>query len=227
MLFTRWQERRRLCDAAIVDWSSELLAGCFGVRPGRLRREGKMFTQSAHGLGQTLQYQGTGVKVCLLKLGHIDIDSSSFTTQELKKALSKMKEHLKTDDTLEEKVDNAKDLHSFGGLQLLINALNSTEPLMKEYASFVLGAALSSNCLLEPVRMAAYLEGKLRLTILDADNYLEWKTRLRIALKAQGLHQVVEETPPPEGTTNAEKTARQNWLVKDAKAGAMIAASSS
>uniref|UniRef100_A0ACB8GEF0 Nucleotide exchange factor sil1 n=1 Tax=Sphaerodactylus townsendi TaxID=933632 RepID=A0ACB8GEF0_9SAUR len=40
-------------------------------------------------------------------------------------------------------VDNAKDLLSLGGLQLLINGLNNTEPLLKEYVSFVLGAALS------------------------------------------------------------------------------------
>ncbi|KAJ6659276.1 hypothetical protein lerEdw1_019322 [Lerista edwardsae] len=189
------------------------------------------------------------------RLGQVDLDPSSFTTQELKKALAKMKESLKTDDTLEQKVfllkdvcenttdnlalyvlssscgkqflhlilecsvhqrlwpnsetlihqedvrkrfrsidklkeefkelnlqletdfeimfklinkfnssastleekiaalhdleyyvhqvDNAKDLLSLGGLQLLINGLNSSEPLMKEYASFVLGAALS------------------------------------------------------------------------------------
>lgn len=38
------------------------------------------------------------------RLGHVDIDPSSFTTQELKKALAKMKESLKTDDTLEQKV---------------------------------------------------------------------------------------------------------------------------
>ncbi|KAG8124368.1 hypothetical protein E2320_019660 [Naja naja] len=129
------------------------------------------------------------------RLGQIDIDPNSFTTQELKKALAKMKETTKADDTPEEKthqedirrrfrpieklkeefrelnlqletdleimlklinkfnssastleekitalsdleyyvhqVDNAKDLLSLGGLQLLINGLNSSEPLMK------------------------------------------------------------------------------------------------
>ncbi|KAH0621913.1 hypothetical protein JD844_023657 [Phrynosoma platyrhinos] len=146
------------------------------------------------------------------RLGPIDVDPGSFTTQELKKALAKMKKSMKTEDTLEEKahqedvrqrfrpieklkeefrelnlqletdseimfklintfnssastleekiralydleyyvhqVDNAKDLLSLGGLQLLINGLNSTEPLMKEYVSFVLGAALSRKRLL-------------------------------------------------------------------------------
>ena len=40
-------------------------------------------------------------------------------------------------------MDNAQDLLSFGGLQVVINGLNSTEPLLKEYAAFVLGAAFS------------------------------------------------------------------------------------
>ncbi|XP_053140932.1 nucleotide exchange factor SIL1 isoform X2 [Hemicordylus capensis] len=185
------------------------------------------------------------------RLGHIDIDSSSFTTQELKKALSKMKEHLKTDDTLEEKahkedvrqrfrpieklkeefkelnlqletdfeimfklinklnsststleekiaalhdleyyvhqVDNAKDLHSFGGLQLLINALNSTEPLMKEYASFVLGAALSSN---PKVQVAAIEGGALQklLVILATDQPLPVKKKALFALSSMLRH---------------------------------------
>ncbi|XP_047585732.1 nucleotide exchange factor SIL1 isoform X5 [Lutra lutra] len=40
-------------------------------------------------------------------------------------------------------MDNAQGLLSFGGLQVVINGLNSTEPLVKEYAAFVLGAAFS------------------------------------------------------------------------------------
>ena len=40
-------------------------------------------------------------------------------------------------------MDNAQDLLSFGGLQVVINGLNSTEPLVNEYAAFVLGAAFS------------------------------------------------------------------------------------
>ncbi|XP_051486748.1 nucleotide exchange factor SIL1 isoform X3 [Apus apus] len=40
-------------------------------------------------------------------------------------------------------VDNAKDFLSMGGLQLVIEGLNSTEPALKEHAAFVLGAALS------------------------------------------------------------------------------------
>nr|XP_013033891.2 nucleotide exchange factor SIL1 isoform X2 [Anser cygnoides] len=139
------------------------------------------------------------------RLDKMDIDSNSFTSQELKKALAKMKESEKAErmaheeevkkkfrpiqqlkeefeklnvkmetdyeimdkliskfnssaSTLDEKVaalydleyyvhqvDNAKDFLSMGGLQLVIEGLNSTEPVLKEHAAFVLGAALSSN----------------------------------------------------------------------------------
>ncbi|KFW73974.1 Nucleotide exchange factor SIL1, partial [Phalacrocorax carbo] len=139
------------------------------------------------------------------RLGKVDVDSNSFTSQELKKALAKMKESekierkayeeevrkkfrpieqlkeefeklnvkMETDyeimvkliskfnsstSTLDEKVaalydleyyvhqvDNAKDFLSMGGLQLVIDGLNSTEAVLKEHAAFVLGAALSSN----------------------------------------------------------------------------------
>lgn len=40
-------------------------------------------------------------------------------------------------------VDNAKDFLSMGGLQLVIEGLNSSEASLKEHAAFVLGAALS------------------------------------------------------------------------------------
>ncbi|XP_026524347.1 nucleotide exchange factor SIL1-like isoform X2 [Notechis scutatus] len=176
------------------------------------------------------------------RLGQIDVDPNSFTTQELKRALAKMKETKKADDTPEEKahqedirrrfrpieklkeefrelnlqletdleimlklinkfnnsastleekitalsdleyyvhqVDNAKDLLSLGGLQLLINGLNSSEPLMKEYASFVLGAALSSN---PRVQVAAIQGGALQklLVILATDQSLAVKKKVR------------------------------------------------
>ncbi|XP_061478425.1 nucleotide exchange factor SIL1 isoform X3 [Rhineura floridana] len=185
------------------------------------------------------------------RLGHVDIDPSSFTTQELKKALAKMKKTMMEDDvlahkahqedvrrrfrpieklkeefrelnlqletdfeimfklinkfnssasTLEEKitalydleyyvhqVDNAKDLLSIGGLQLLINGLNSTEPLMKEYASFVLGAALSSN---PKVQIAAIEGGALQklLVILATDQSLAVKKKALFALSSMLRH---------------------------------------
>lgn len=40
-------------------------------------------------------------------------------------------------------VDNAKDFLSLGGLQLVIQGLNSSEASLKEHSAFVLGAALS------------------------------------------------------------------------------------
>ncbi|KAM6466952.1 nucleotide exchange factor SIL1 isoform 2-T2 [Liasis olivaceus] len=185
------------------------------------------------------------------RLGQIDIDPNSFTTQELKRALAKMKETMKADDsseqkthqedvrrrfrpieklkeefrelnlqletdleimlklinkfnnsasTLEEKitalsdleyyvhqVDNAKDLLSLGGLQLLINGLNSSEPLMKEYASFVLGAALSSN---PRVQVAAIEGGALQklLVILATDQSLAVKKKALFALSSMLRH---------------------------------------
>lgn len=181
------------------------------------------------------------------RLGSIDLDPSSFTTQELKKALAKMKESAKADDVLEQKahqedvrqrfrpieklkeefrelsmqletdfeimsklinrfnsttstleekiaalydleyyvhqVDNAKDLLSLGGLQLLINGLNSTEPLLKEYVSFVLGAALSSN---PRVQVAAVDGGALQklLVVLATDPSLAVKKKALFALSS-------------------------------------------
>nr|XP_008113583.1 PREDICTED: nucleotide exchange factor SIL1 isoform X1 [Anolis carolinensis] len=185
------------------------------------------------------------------RLGPIDVDPGSFTTQELKKALAKMKKSTKTEDpskekahqddvrrrfraietlkeefrelrlqmetdaeimfklinkfnssasTLEEKiralydleyyvhqVDNAKDLLFFGGLQLLINGLNSTEPLMKEYVSFVLGAAMSSN---PRVQVAAIEGGALQklLVILATDQSLAVKKKALFALSSMLRH---------------------------------------
>lgn len=40
------------------------------------------------------------------------------------------------------KIDNAKDLATTGGLQLLIDALNSTQDEIKLEAAFVLGSAV-------------------------------------------------------------------------------------
>ncbi|XP_062981336.1 nucleotide exchange factor SIL1 [Elgaria multicarinata webbii] len=185
------------------------------------------------------------------RLGPIDIDPSSFTRQELKRALAKVKESMKTDDTLEQKahqedvrkrfrpieklkeefrelnlqletdfdimfklisklnssastleekiaalydleyyvhqVDNAKDLLYLGGLQLLINGLNSTEPLVKEYTSFVLGAALSSN---PRVQVAAIEGGALQklLVTLATDQPLAVKKKALFALSSMLRH---------------------------------------
>ncbi|KAM9695643.1 nucleotide exchange factor SIL1 isoform 3-T3 [Trichechus inunguis] len=63
-------------------------------------------------------------------------NSSSSSLEEKIAALFDLEYHV-------HQMDNAQDLLSFGGLQVVINALNSTEPLVKEYAAFVLGAAFS------------------------------------------------------------------------------------
>ncbi|XP_077793211.1 nucleotide exchange factor SIL1 isoform X4 [Macaca mulatta] len=74
-------------------------------------------------------------------------------------------------------MDNAQDLLSFGGLQVVINGLNSTEPLVKEYAAFVLGAAFSSN---PKVQVEAIEGGALQklLVILATEQPLTAKKKV-------------------------------------------------
>uniref|UniRef100_A0A8C7B4C8 Nucleotide exchange factor SIL1 n=1 Tax=Neovison vison TaxID=452646 RepID=A0A8C7B4C8_NEOVI len=77
-------------------------------------------------------------------------------------------------------MDNAQDLLSFGGLQVVINGLNSTEPLVKEYAAFVLGAAFSSN---PKVQVEAIEGGALQklLVILATEQPLPAKKKVLFA----------------------------------------------
>ncbi|XP_065265312.1 nucleotide exchange factor SIL1 isoform X2 [Emys orbicularis] len=183
------------------------------------------------------------------RLDEMHISSNSFTSQELKEALAKMKEKEKTESTMEQKanledvrqrfrpieelkkefeklnmkietdfevmvklinkfnsststldekvaalydleyyvhqVDNAKDFLSLGGLQLVINGLNSTEPVLKEHAAFVLGAALSSN---PKVQVEAIEGGALQklMVILATEQPLSVKKKLQF-LKLGGL----------------------------------------
>ncbi|XP_075397743.1 nucleotide exchange factor SIL1 [Tenrec ecaudatus] len=78
-------------------------------------------------------------------------------------------------------MDNAQDLLSFGGLQVVINGLNSTEPLVKEYAAFVLGAAFSSN---PKVQVEAVDGGALQklLVLLATEQPLATKKKVLFAL---------------------------------------------
>lgn len=78
-------------------------------------------------------------------------------------------------------MDNAQDLLSFGGLQVVINGLNSTEPLVKEYAAFVLGAAFSSN---PKVQVEAIEGGALQklLVLLATEHPLTTKKKVLFAL---------------------------------------------
>nr|XP_025953527.1 nucleotide exchange factor SIL1 isoform X1 [Dromaius novaehollandiae] len=190
---------------------------------------------------------GMGEEKRRKRLGKMDIDSNSFTSQELKKALAKMKESEKTErmaheeevrkkfrpieelkeefeklnvkletdyeimvkligkfnssaSTLDEKVaalydleyyvhqvDNAKDFLSLGGLQLVINGLNSTEAVLKEHAAFVLGAALSSN---PKVQIEAIEGGALQklLVILATEQPLAVKKKALFALSSMLRH---------------------------------------
>ncbi|XP_075571455.1 nucleotide exchange factor SIL1 isoform X1 [Pelecanus crispus] len=177
----------------------------------------------------------------------VDVDSNLFTSQELKKALAKMKESEKAErkaheeevrkkfrpieqlkeefeklnvkmetdyeimvkliskfnssaSTLDEKVaalydleyyvhqvDNAKDFLSIGGLQLVIDGLNSTEAVLKEHAAFVLGAALSSN---PKIQIEAIEGGALQklLVILATEQPLAVKKKALFALSSMLRH---------------------------------------
>lgn len=78
-------------------------------------------------------------------------------------------------------VDNAQDLVSLGGFHLVIIALNSTEPKLKEYAAFVIGSAASNN---PKVQIAAVDGGALqKLLVLLA-------TQQPVAVKKKSLFAV-------------------------------------
>ncbi|XP_053422404.1 nucleotide exchange factor SIL1 isoform X2 [Nycticebus coucang] len=151
-----------------------------------------------------------------LKKGkRLDINTNTYTSQDLKSALAKLKEGAEMENSMEDKarqaevkllfrpieelkkdfdelnvvietdmqimMDNAQDLLSFGGLQVVINGLNSTEPLVKEYAAFVLGAAFSSN---PKVQVEAIEGGALQklLVILATEQPLTTKKKALFAL---------------------------------------------
>nr|KAF6350113.1 SIL1 nucleotide exchange factor [Myotis myotis] len=145
----------------------------------------------------------------------LDINTNTYTSQDLKSALAKFKEGAEMESSKEDKarqaevkrlfrpieelkrdfaelnvvietdmqimMDNAQDLLSFGGLQVVINGLNSTEPLVKEYAAFVLGAAFSSN---PKVQVEAIEGGALQklLVILATEQPLTAKKKVLFAL---------------------------------------------
>ncbi|XP_042547973.1 nucleotide exchange factor SIL1 isoform X2 [Dipodomys spectabilis] len=111
----------------------------------------------------------------------LDINTNTYTSQDLKSALAKFKEGEEMKNSKEDKMDNAQDLLSFGGLQVVINGLNSTEPMVKEYAAFVLGAAFSSN---PKVQVEAIEGGALQklLVILATEQPLTAKKKVLFAL---------------------------------------------
>ncbi|XP_067852611.1 nucleotide exchange factor SIL1 isoform X2 [Heptranchias perlo] len=84
-------------------------------------------------------------------------------------------------------VDNAQYLMSTGGLQLVINALNSTERLIQEHAAFVLGAALSSNPKVQIEAMEAGALQKL-LVLLATDQPVAIKKKALFAFSSMLRH---------------------------------------
>ncbi|XP_063301455.1 nucleotide exchange factor SIL1 [Pelobates fuscus] len=80
-------------------------------------------------------------------------------------------------------VDNAQDLHKLGGLQLLINSLNSTEPSLIEHSAFVVGSALASN---PNVQIQAFEGGALQklLVILATEQSVSVKKKALYALSS-------------------------------------------
>ncbi|XP_069505503.1 nucleotide exchange factor SIL1 [Ambystoma mexicanum] len=80
-------------------------------------------------------------------------------------------------------VDNAQDLLPLGGLQLVVNGLNSTEPLLRERSAFVLGSALSSNPRVQVKAMEGGALQKL-LVILATEQPLPVKKKALFALSS-------------------------------------------
>lgn len=66
------------------------------------------------------------------------LNSSSSNLSEKEYALNELEYYV-------HQIDNARDLHSIGGLALVIKLLNSTEPSLASRASYVLGSAAQSN----------------------------------------------------------------------------------
>lgn len=62
------------------------------------------------------------------------LNSSSSNLSEKEYALNELEYYV-------HQIDNARDLHSIGGLALVIKLLNSTEPSLASRASYVLGSA--------------------------------------------------------------------------------------
>ncbi|XP_060693006.1 nucleotide exchange factor SIL1 isoform X2 [Hemiscyllium ocellatum] len=84
-------------------------------------------------------------------------------------------------------VDNAQHLMSIGGLQLVIKALNATEPRIQEHAAFVLGSALSGN---PKVQIEAIEAGALQklLILLATDQPVAMKKKALFAFSSLLRH---------------------------------------
>ncbi|XP_039976306.1 nucleotide exchange factor SIL1 isoform X3 [Xiphias gladius] len=137
---------------------------------------------------------------------------SSFTPDELKQAMKKIKEDLNTimrrlldqlnssNSTAEQRlnilleleylvhqVDNAQTLCSMGGLQFILEGLNSSDFRLQESSAFVLGSALTSNPV---VQVKALESGALRmlLTILATAQPFRVKKKVLFAVASLIRH---------------------------------------
>ncbi|XP_077103986.1 nucleotide exchange factor SIL1 isoform X1 [Siphateles boraxobius] len=84
-------------------------------------------------------------------------------------------------------VDNARNLVSMGGMQLVINALNGTDIRLQESAAFVLGSAVSSN---PSVQVEAVEGGALQklLTLLATQRPIAVKKKVLFAVASLLRH---------------------------------------
>lgn len=84
-------------------------------------------------------------------------------------------------------VDNAQNLVSMGGMQLVINVLNSTDIRLQESAAFVLGSAVSSN---PSVQVEAIEGGALQklLTLLATQRPITVKKKALFAVASLLRH---------------------------------------
>ncbi|KAK1904450.1 Nucleotide exchange factor SIL1 [Dissostichus eleginoides] len=109
---------------------------------------------------------------------HQDSVASRFRPmEELKREMAELDLLVQTDD----QVDNAQNLCSMGGLQLVVETLNSSDFRLQESSAFVLGSAVSSN---PEVQVKAMEGGALQtlLTMLATDQPLWVKKKVLFAV---------------------------------------------
>ncbi|KAK9963223.1 hypothetical protein ABG768_006425 [Culter alburnus] len=107
-------------------------------------------------------------------------NNTNSTTDEKVRALFEL-------EYLVHQVDNAQNLVSMGGMQLVINALNNTDIRLQESAAFVLGSAVSSN---PSVQVEAVEGGALQklLTLLATQRPMAVKKKVLFAVASLLRH---------------------------------------
>eukprot|EP00062_Callorhinchus_milii_P007108 gi/632948390/ref/XP_007889572.1/ PREDICTED: nucleotide exchange factor SIL1 isoform X2 [Callorhinchus milii] len=186
-----------------------------GNRQGMINTDSKSFT--AEELKKALKFmkQGTPVENLEEEGRQEELRKRFRPIKELKKDFEEMNLVMETDmeiitklvnkfnasrATTEEKIaaltdleyyvhqlDNGQYLMTTGGLQLVVNALNTTEPLVQEYAAFVLGSALSSNPRVQVEAMEGGALQKL-LVLMATDQTMRVKKKALFALSSMLRH---------------------------------------